>query len=74
MTWPATAAQLQAPAATTYYTWDAHNRLTQAEPVAGPVTLAYDGDGRRTGRQTPTQDAASSTTSRKCCKRAMTPG
>lgn len=47
--------QMETAAASTYYDWDAHNRLTQAEPVGGPVTLSYDGDGRRMRRQTPTE-------------------
>ena len=46
---------LDAPAASTYYTWDVLSRLTQANPIAGPVTLTYDGDNRRVRRETPTQ-------------------
>ena len=47
---------LNAPASSTYYTWDVLSRLTQElNPVAGPVTLSYDGDNRRVRRETPTQ-------------------
>ena len=47
--------QLETAAASTYYDWDVCNLLTQAEPVGGPVSMAYDGDGRRMQRQTPTE-------------------
>ena len=39
--------QANAPAAVTFYSWDAHNRMATATPVAGVVTFAYDGIGRR---------------------------
>jgi RHS repeat-associated protein len=45
--------QLQAPASNTYYGWDPHGWLTQAEPVAGAVSYSYDGVGRRLRRQDP---------------------
>jgi YD repeat-containing protein len=45
--------RLEDPSAVTYYAWDAHNRLTQAEPVGGPVTYAYDAAGRRTAELLP---------------------
>ncbi len=40
----------------TYYDWDVLNRLTQVTPVAGPVTMTYDADGRRVRKQGTSQD------------------
>ena len=33
------------PSGSTFYDWDALNRLSQVEPPSGPVTLSYDGNG-----------------------------
>jgi YD repeat-containing protein len=46
---------LHVPSVSTFYTWDVHNRLIQAEPVAGRVTYAYDGDGKRMRREAPAE-------------------
>jgi RHS repeat-associated protein len=44
--------QSNGPSGVTAYTWDAHHRLTQVAPPTNPVTLSYDGDGRRMKKQT----------------------
>ena len=36
----------------TFYTWDENNRMTQAVPVAGPVTLTYNAAGQRVAKAT----------------------
>ena len=37
----------------TYYTWDVYNRLKVATPIAGSVTILYNGTGQRVRKQTP---------------------
>jgi RHS repeat-associated protein len=44
-----------APAETTYYTWDEDSRLVAAEPPAGVTTLVYSADGLRVGKETPSE-------------------
>src|SRR2546426_12055872 len=39
----------------TFYTWDINGRLVQATPVGSPVTLSYNGEGRRVQKLVGTQ-------------------
>ena len=43
------------PSGMTFYNWDETNRLSVANPVAGPVSMLYNGEGQRVRKQTATQ-------------------